>query len=528
MTTDVIRSTASISRFTALSRALGLVREILMATTFGTSLVQSAFVVAFTIPNLFRRLFGEGALSAAFIPIFTESLEKESRERAWVLAHRVMTLSGMVLAAICIAGVLLIGWVTGGASLGPTAAATLPLLRIMLPYMFFICMVALAMGVLNSFHHFAVPAATPVILNGIWIGVLLLVCPRLGATASERIYAVAWGVLIAGIIQLAAQLIPLWRHGYRPRPMLPGGDPRVWKVLRLMGPAALGMGVMQLNVVMDRLLAFLVGTYAPAALSFSDRLVHFPLGIFAAALGTVLLPVFSGFAARSDTDAIRRTLNESLRAIAFVMVPASVGLAVLATPIIRLSYAWPGGAFGEASTVMTMRALVFYAPGLLVFSVYKVFVPAFYAMQDTRTPVRVGVWSVLLNFVLNMIFICTWPEGYKHAGLALATVLSSVVSCGVLAYLIHRKIGSPGWPAVVSAILRTVLAAAVMGGVVAFVHPRLSDGLASMDLSTKLQQLVAVLTTIGIGMVCYLALARLLCRDELATIWRSVRRRPYA
>lgn len=524
MTTNVIRSTAAISRFTALSRVLGLVREILMATAFGTSLAQSAFVVAFAVPNLFRRLFGEGALSAAFVPVFTESLEKESREQAWVLAHRVITLSGTVLAALCIVGVLAIGWATAGASLGPSAAATLPLLRIMLPYMFFICMVALAMGILNSFRHFAVPAATPVILNGVWIAVLLWICPRMGDTATEQIYGVAWGLLIAGVIQLAVQIFPLWRHGYRPRLLLPGGDPRVWKILRLMGPAALGMGVMQLNVVMDRFLAFLTGPSAPAALSYSERLLYFPLGIFAAALGTVLLPVFSGFAVRSEMDEIRRTLNESLRAIAFVMVPASVGLVVLATPIIRLSYEWPGGAFDATSTVMTMRALVFYAPGLLVFSIYKVFVPVFYSMQDTRTPVRVGVWSALLNFILNITFIYTWPEGYKHAGLALATVLASLVSCVVLACVLHRRIGSPGWSAIALAISRTVAAAVLMGLLIGFLYPHVDSGLSSLDLASKLRQLLAVMSTIGIGLASYLVLARFLCRDELATIWRSIRR----
>lgn len=516
-----IRSAAVVSVCTAASRVLGLVREILMAWFFGTSLAQSAFVVAFKIPNLFRRLFGEGALSAAFVPVFTESLEKEGKAEAWNLAGKVMTLLAGVLVGLILLGLLLITWADHAFDLGERAAATLPLLRIMLPYSLFICLVALCMAILNSLRHFLIPAATPIILNIVWIVTLLAVVPRIGGSVSDRITVVAWAIVVAGAIQLAVQVPMLMQRGFACRLSIDWGDARVRSMLAMMAPAALGMGLHQINVVIDGVLALWVAGWAPAALSYSERLIHLPLGVIATAFGTVLLPVFSTHAARAEQDSILDTFRSAVRSLALIMIPAAVGLLVLAEPILRLTYMWPGGQFDEDSLVQTRRALQFYAPGLFFFSLYKVFVPVFYSRQDMRTPVRVGLVSVALNLVLNIVFILTWPEGYKHAGLACSTVLSSAFSCVVLAGLLQRHMGSPGWAAILAAFGRALIAAVAMGAIACWIGalPALTA------IPGKAGDIVRVAAAVAGGMASYFLLTALICRQELREILAGLKKR---
>lgn len=506
----------TVSLCTGLSRALGFVREILMAGAFGTSLAQSAFVVAFRIPNLFRRLFGEGALSAAFVPVFTDSLVKDGRPAAWSLAGRMMTMLGMLLVLLVGAGIAIATLCLTTADLSLKAELVLSLMRIMLPYMFFICLVALCMAILNSFKHFLLPAATPVVLNIVWIGTLLFISPRFGDSPQLRIYGVAWGILAAGLVQLLMQVPLLMRYGFRWRlPVDWFDDARVHRVLVLMGPAALGMGITQVNVFIDTMLALWIGPWAPAALSFAERLIYLPLGVFATALGTVLLPVFSEQVSESRPDALKRTLNRSLRTLLMVMIPAATGLLVLAHPVVRTVF--ERGEFTALSTLLTSRALRCYAPGLVVFSLYKVFVPAFYAMHDTRTPVRVGAVMVGVNFAMNLTFILTLPEYYKHAGLALATVIAGALNAVTLAVLLTRRIGSPGWIQIAFSALRSAGASVVMAvaavGCYRWAAAWLPDGTGSRVLS--------LLLAIGVGVLVYAALALVLCRAEVKELRRS-------
>lgn len=523
MSDSVIRSTATVSICTGLSRVLGFAREILMAALFGTSLAQSAFVVAFKIPNLFRRLFGEGALSSAFVPVFSDSIEREGKAAAWVLAGRVMALLGTVLAGFVVLGLVILTALLAGADLPEKAALVLSLLRIMLPYMFFICLVALCMAILNSFHHFLVPASTPVVLNVAWIACAAWVCPRLAPEGDARIHAVAWAILVAGVLQLAVQVPVLVKFGFRGRVSWRWqSDGRVRRILMLMGPAVLGMGITQINVVCDMLFALWIGPWAPAALSFAERLIYLPLGVFATALGTVLLPVFSRQAARATGSAVRGTLNQSLRGLLTIMVPASVGLWILSGPIIELAF--ERGAFTEWSTVLTTRALRFYAPGLVVFSLYKVLVPAFYAMKDTRTPVRIGAVAVGMNLGLNILFLLTWPTYYKHAGLACATVISSAFSVVALAVSLHRRIGSPGWTQVIRTGGAALLASVGMAAAALIVHGGLTSVLVSRTSPTA-GGLLAVCGSILAGSAVYLALGSVLLRRERAELLHAVRGR---
>jgi putative peptidoglycan lipid II flippase len=508
----IIKSAGIVSGLTSLSRLLGLVRDVMMAGLFGTSLVASAFFVAFTVPNLFRRLFGEGALSAALVPVLIETREKEGDDVAWTFVNRVLSLTLVVLTAIT-ALVILAAMLIPPAS--PKTAAVFELLQIMMPYMIFICLAAVSMGILNAFHHFAVSAFAPSILNILWIGTLLFIVPNVGDTPEEKIRAVAWSILLAGFLQWAVQWPVLRRFGWKPHFSNVWKTPRIRKMLLLMGPAALGMAVLQINVMVDRLLAMWVSAEAPAALSYSERLIYFPLGIIATALGTVLLPVFAGHAARADHQKIREGVTDGLRHILFVMIPASAGLLVMAEPLVRMIY--EHGEFTVYSTQLTSIALQAYAPGLVVFSLAKIFVPAFYGMQDTQTPVKIGLIAVVLNFVLNITFVLTFPQGVKHAGIAFATVLSSVFNMACLALILQRRIGRPDWKGVGATALRCCAAAALMGAAVLFVYG-LFPGIG------KIEQILAVLVSIAAGGGVYLVACILLRAPELRDITRALRR----
>ncbi len=520
--TKVIRSAFMIGGFTSMSRVLGLVRDFLTAGFFGTSLAMSSFVVAFRIPNLFRALFGEGALSSAFVPVFIASRRNEGDELAWTLARKVISLVGLALFLLVAAGIAAITWAMHIPNLGPKAAMILPLARIMLPYLFFICLAGLSMAILNSYHAFALPASTPSLLNIVWILFILFVCPFIGNTLEEKIYGLAWGIFTAGIVQLSVQLPSLIKYGYHPGFTLDWKDPRVLRVFTLMGPAALGLAVTQVNVMINSLLATWIGTWAPAALFYAERLLYLPQGILATAMSTVLLPVFSKHAAQSEHKQITQTINHSLRTLLFIMAPASVGLIALGKPIIQMIFQW--GQFTANSTELTARALAFYAPGLFVFCLAKVFVPAFYAMQDTRTPVKIGLIAVALNFTLNVTFILTWPLYWKHAGLALATVISEGVNGLTLAYFLHRRLGSPGWKQILTSVGRFVIAAAVMGVSAAACQAALFHYGETLGLIPKINQIVAVLLSIVAGFIVYFVCAWLLRCPEIKEVRQALRR----
>lgn len=494
--------------FTSLSRLMGLVRDVLMAGFFGTGLHMSAFVLAFTVPNLFRRLFGEGALSAAFIPVFIETRKREGDEFGWLLARKVVTLTACILAALVVLGCVAIAVAISLEPRNEMAAAVLPLLLIMLPYMLFICLAALAMAILNSFKRFAVPAFMPCLMNMIWIAAVLFILPQRAGAPSENIHIVAWAVLIAGLAQLIGQLPQLWRCGYRPGISFDTKDRRVKRVFNLMAPAAVGMAVTQLNVVVDRLLAgFLVGDWAPAALFYSERMIYMPLGIFATAMGTALLPALSEHVSDEDPESLHTTLTESLRNILYILIPCAAGLLFMASPIIQMIFEWKE--FDAASTAQTAIALQFYAPGLIVFGMAKMLVPTFYAHQDTKTPVKLSLMTVALNLILNITFVLSWPAHMKHAGLALGTVLAETFYVAALIHSLKSKGVKPDWANIVRNSSKALLATAGMVVAVTGLHEPICILLSNTDLHTKLQQVVATLSSIGIGMLIYFGLIAL-------------------
>jgi len=525
---NLLRSAGVVGAFTGLSRILGLVRTALMGSLFGTSLTMSAFALAFRVPNLFRRLFGEGALAAAFVPVFVEARTQRGDPGAWDLAARVFCLLAVFLTlvtAVLQIGISLAIWFgpEPASDLGRRLLVAAPLIRLLLPYMVFICLVALCMGMLNSHNRFALPAATPCVLNLIWISMLAFLVWRghthSGPGLDPRVFWVAVAILVAGVVQLLIQFPLLRSLGFRFRWRKPGKDPAVKRILWLLLPAALGASITQVNVMVDTMLAYWIGDYAAAALYFSERLIYLPLGLFATALGTVLLPTFSVQAAERDPDAMGRTITRSLRNLLYVMIPSAIGLGVLAVPIVRMIFEW--NAFSEASVGQVALALQFYAPGLVVFSLAKVFVPAFYGMQDTKTPVKIAACCVLLNVILNLIFIRTWPEGTKHAGIALGTVLAETVYVLVLVFVLRRRIRISGWNKVFASWGRCLIAGLVMAVCVW----ALVRGLDAWMDKGKLVQITVTLGAVLLGGLSYLGVTVLLRSPEVGEVLGAVRRR---
>lgn len=543
----VIRSAFKVGSFTLLSRFLGLIRETLTAFAFGTSGAMSDFVVAFRIPNMFRALFGEGALSSAFIPVFMDTRKKQGEAEAWLVARKVITLLGAVLLVAVALGVLVCVLLHRFMpSIDANAPMVLPLLRIMLPYMLFICLTALSQGILNSFHKFSLAAFTPTLLNITWICFVLFVCPLLGASLSERIVGVALGVFFAGIVQLAAQVPAMIKLGYRPGICWDTKDERVIRFLKLMGPTALGQSVSQVNMLVNGIIARWATPWAPASLYFAERLLYFPQGILATAMSTVLLPVFSGHVADGDHAKVRDTLNHALRTLLFVMAPASLGLFALAEPITQMLLR--GGEFRGDSVAHTALVVQCYAPGLLVFGLAKVFVPTFYAMHNTRTPYRIGLVSVGLNFGLNVLFTMVFPRDLKAASLAAAAVVSEAFNGITLGYGLHKTIGSPGWKTILQSAARSFACAAVMAVIVWLTHRGIVSLMTktgfiygvqnviaatspnfiqrhAVAISRKLAELLSVFGAIGLGAIAYFAIALVTRSPELESVKEALRRR---
>ena len=519
----VIRSAGVVGSFTLLSRGLGMVRDIVIAYYFGTSLLASAFFVAFTIPNLFRRLFGEGALSAAFIPVLIETRTQEGDKAAWKMAARVVTMAAALLTAIAIVGVLLFSIGLRIPGLTEKWATTFFLARIMFPYVLFICLAAISMAVLNSYRHFSTSAFAPCLLNLILIVTMLALFPVIGNDPDSRAHLLAWAVLLAGIAQVAIQMPALKRFGCPFRFSSQWSDPRIKQMLWLMGPAALGMAITQFNVLIDRMLAMWIGGWAPAALFYSERMIYFPLGVIATAMATVLLPTFSTHAAEKNSAAMRETINHSLRYIFYIMIPASLGLLALAPLILETIFEW-NGSFDARSTLLSARALRFYAPGLVVFSAAKVFVPAFYAMQDTRTPVRIGIYTVLLNLVLNIVFILTLPTYWKHAGMAFSTVIAEAVGMAALGIILTRRVKDLQWGRILQSFNRCLLAALVMA-IAAWATAQLLSPMLGDLLPSKIAQLATVGLSISVGALVYFGLTFLLHSPELREIKSAIKGR---
>ncbi len=516
--TSVLRSAAKVAGGTAVSRVAGLVRDILMARTFGTSLEGSAFVVAFRIPNLFRKLFGEGALSSAFIPAYAEAIVRGGREEGERLLAKTAGFVIAVLGIIAALGILATFPLQAWLASTERFATIMPLLRIMLPYAPLICVAAIAMGALNVMKSFWVPALAPALLNVVLIIVLVGVCPFIDGGLGFKIRVVAWAILVAGVAQALFQIVALRRLGVCLIPDFKWrGDPVVRKVLQRAMPLALASGVLQVNVCIDSFLAMWAGEWAPAALEYADRLVYLPLSLVGTAFATVLLPTFSNQVATDGSDDITTTLERALRNIVVMMTPATIGLFVLAAPLVKMIYQSRGGEFDEMSILYCARALAGYAPGLLIFCFHKAITPTYYALGDTVTPVRISLVAVALNLTMNIIFVLTWPAGWKHVGLAVATVLSSLFSVILLIAMLRKR----GCSLRMRSILITAAGALAASGVMAvgayFTHKAVAGILTEIG---KVGEIAAVGSAMVTAVAVYGVLAWVLCRNGVRELFR--------
>ncbi len=455
---------------TMISRVLGLVRDIVIARAFGAGVGADTFFVAFKIPNFLRRLFAEGAFSQAFIPVLTEYKTRRSHEEVRGLVDHVAGMLGGILFLVTLVGVVaapvLVMIFAPGFLQDPVKYdLTTQMIRITFPYLLFISLTALAGGILNTYGRFGVPAFTPVFLNLSLIGAALWLAPRM----AEPVTALAWGVFIAGVVQLAFQLPYLRTLGLLPRPRLARRDEGVRRIARLMLPGIFGSSVAQINLLFDTLIASFLVTGSVSWLYFSDRLVEFPLGIFGIALATVILPRLSRDHAEASPERFSATLDWALRLVVVIGVPAAAGLAILAGPMLVTLFQY--GAFGLHDVEMARLSLVAYALGLLGFILVKVLAPGYYARQDTRTPVRIGIIAMVANMVMNVVFVAPMVMldiPGPHAGLALATSLAAFLNAGLL-YRGLRRSGrlslGPGWRAL---LWRVAAASLAMGALLAW------------------------------------------------------------
>ena len=431
----IAKSATVVSSATFVSRLFGLAREQVFAHFFGATLATDAFVAAFRIPNLLRDLFAEGALSAAFVPVFTETMVNKGKKDAFHLANLLLNGLVIVLSGVVLVGILVTPWIVDliapGFSKTPgKAELTTVLARIMFPFLPLVSLAAVSMGMLNSLKRFGVPAFAPVFLN---LGMILagfLICPLF----EEPIVGMAVGALLGGMGQWLFQVPTLRKEGFRYKAVLSFRDPGFRRIMLLMAPAVVGLASTQINIFVNTMIASSIKG-AVSWLNYSFRLMHFPLGMFGVAVATVTLPALAGYAARKDIPNVLSTCNSSLRLVLFLTIPSTFFLAVAARPIISVFY--QHGVFQYADTVSTARALLFYAVGLLAYSSVRVLAQVFYSLGDTRTPVKTSMLAVAVNITLNLLVV----RSLGFIGLALATSVSAFVNLAGLALSLNRRAG---------------------------------------------------------------------------------------
>jgi putative peptidoglycan lipid II flippase len=516
---SVARNAGIISLAVMASRVLGLVRDQVFAAFFGAGLQFDAFITGFRIPNLLRDLFAEGALSSAFVTTFTQTVQSKGKAAAIQLSNRVATLIVLFISAISI-----IAWLYAPAIvelLAPgffavpgKAELTIELTRIMIPFLLLIALAAQAMGILNSVGVFGLPALASAffnigsILGGLFLG--FLIGPAIGLSP---IAGMAYGTLIGGFLQFAVQWPSLSRAGFKYRPMLSLSDPDVRQIFRLMGPAIIGTAAVQINVFVNTNFASAIIDPATGAivngpvswLNYAFRFMQFPIGVFGVAIATATLPPLSRSTSNPDYGEFRRTLAHSLTLVFLLCIPSAVGLAVLGRPIVALVF--EHGKFTGVDTVQTANALAAYSIGLAGYAAVKVLSPAFYALNDARTPMLISLGSIAINYVLNSLLV--GPFG--HVGLAFSTSAVALVNFAILVLLMRRRLGGMDGRRLGLNMLR-ICAAALPMAAAAWITSELASALPLHDLALRLVQVIASIATATI--VFYLS-CRLLRIEEL-------------
>ncbi len=529
----ILKHAGVVSSITLLSRLFGYVRDQRITYLLGTLPASDAYTVAYRIPNLLRRLVAEGAMTASFIPVFTHLLKEESREKVWEFANKFFWTMALVLTALALVGIafspFFIDLVASGFRHQPSFALTVYLNRIIFPYVFFIGLAALASAILNSFHSFAVPASTPIALNLSIIGFSFV-----AFRFKEPAVALAIGVVVGGLLQLAIQIPQLRKQGMTFRPGISFRHPSIRRVAKLMIPVFFGVGVAQLGLIIDTQFASYLFAGAQASLYVADRVMELILGGYAISVATVILPMMSQQAAENKIGEMRKTISFSMRIVSFIAIPSTVGLIVLRRPIIEVLF--QHGKFNAQSTLITAPPLMFFSLGLCAFALIKVVVPAFYSLHDTKTPVKVAALALSFNLLSN--FLVSRPShvegviGYvfsffagiaqalhipslQNGGLALSTSLAAYINLTMLVIIFQRRHGSVITREVVMSFLKSGVSALAMG-IVCWVLIRVPGWYAHQRFA---KQLITFTITLGLGTGTYFLLAALMQCPELEEVW---------
>jgi putative peptidoglycan lipid II flippase len=544
MSSRLARSAGLISIATMGSRLLGVAREVVLARLFGASAgpAMDAFNVAFRVPNLVRDLFAEGAMTAAFVPTFTRTLNGRGREAAWRLGNLVINALLVVTTILAVLGIIFAEPITRliaagdlvsslwpaiglGGSVPPTSGfdsvagklqLTTQLTQIMMPFLTTIAIAVAMMGMLNSLHRFFIPALSPAMFNVVTIISAFTLVPLMPRVGLPEIAGIAIATVLGGIGQIAVQWPSLRREGFRYRPVLDFGDADVREILRLMGPGTLGLAAVQINVLVNTSLASTQQEGAVSWLQFAFRLMYLPIGLFGVSIATAALPDLSKQAAAADKAAMRGTISSALRMMLMLNVPATIGLIALAHPIVELVLEY--GKFAPHDSMATAAALMCYAPGLVGYSAVKIASPSFYALGDSRTPVTVSVASVVLNLVLNLVLVQTM--GYR--GLALGTAVAAMFNAIVLLALLRGRLDGLDSGRVLIALVKVLVASALMGAAAYATAAWLASVLPGAAWYVRM---VRVFTAIGAGVLVLLVSARLLRIEELREAMNRVIRR---
>jgi len=501
----LVRSTLAVSAPTFMSRILGYIRDMLQAYFMGTSRGMDEFTIGNTIPNLLRRLTGEGAMTAAFIPVFTQMKKEKSRDELWKFANIFFFDLTLIMAALMVLGIalspILVKIIAPGfKGIEGSWDLTANLTKIMFPYIFLVSLAALAMAILNSFQKFFVPAFTPVLFNLAIISVALLSARK----AEEPAIVFAVGVVLGGVLQLAFQIPFLWRNGMRFKFGLSFTHPAVRKVARLMVPGIFGAGIVQINYAISRMIATLLGKESVASLYFSSRIQELTLGIFSIALSIALLPTFSGQAARQDIQGMKKTLIFSFKLIFFITLPAMVGLLVLRRPIVQVLF--EHGVFDGRSTDLCALCLFYFAFGLPFISGAKILAPAFYSFKDIKTPVFVAFFVMLSYIGLSLVLM----NPLRVGGIALALSISSVFNFILLFFLLEKKIGRIEKREIITSGIKSAFFAGVTGAAVWFFMKQYD-----FQHLVFTKQLSVLIAAVAVGILVYIFLNLLFNQEDL-------------
>ncbi|MCK4225110.1 MAG: murein biosynthesis integral membrane protein MurJ [candidate division Zixibacteria bacterium] len=503
----ITKSTGIVSSATFLSRILGLVREQVFAYLFGAGFATDAFIAAFRIPNLLRDLFAEGALSSAFIPVFTDHLTNQGKQKAWELANLVLNLLLITLCVIVILGIIFSPYIVKliapgfGEEMGKQELTTL-LSRIMFPFLLLIALAALAMGILNTFRRFGVPALAPTMFNlGMIAGGLFL-----SPLFDPPIIGMALGVLLGGLGQLVIQFPTLRKIGFKYRFKINLRDPGVKRILLLMAPATLGLASTQVNIFVNTLIASLLPQGSVSYLNYSFRLMQFPIGVFGVAVATVTFPIISAYAAKKEMGEFITTFTSSLKLVFFLTIPSAVFLAVASQPVISVLF--QHGKFTFLDTVATSQALMFYCIGLFAYSSVRLTASTFYSMGDTKTPVKTSAVAVGVNIILNLLLM--GPLGFK--GLALAASIAAMTNLFLLLKILDRRIGPLDRKDIGGTFFKILSSAALMGFVIWIYLKYFGPNLETAQLPAKIVGLLVILI---LGTASYFVFSYLLRLPEL-------------